>query len=855
MMDWKRVAKHIDTLVRSQAVELNQGQQDSLYALAKRLPENGVIVADEVGMGKTRIAAVLARAVIEAGGRVAILVPPGLGYQWGDELRKAGVADVPPLLRSLDAYLNAWVPEQDTAGWQHHQALLISHAFANWRLTGNAANWRWTLLPAVLKCLTEQNRPSGQVRLGNNRQRLDDERINCAAQWICDTGDHKALDKLFAKYPPIWGENSPLFDIKNYQDHAPFRAALENVVGIGLGYFDLVIIDEAHRNRGHDSGLEFLLHNIVFQSPAARRLAMTATPIELSAQQWMQILQRIEVKVSLQEPVTNYIKAVSTLIKNPHDKGNLQKYQATARVFQQRLAPYLLRRDKRDDPAVQQFHDLSKLGYHAYRREQEIEIETTELDSTWKQAVCAAEALSFVIRRMDNSAIQRLRLTVGNGHGVAALIAQQHAVQAGDDSVAPAATNAASDMAQDKRLQRAQWWKQVTQQPFAEHGSSMLFEHPAILATVKAIEDICADGEKVLVFGRFTRPMHALVQLLNARQMLRCLQNRQAWAQAKVHADEWSAIQAAHRQLQSALPLEPKRLDEMLAAQYQTAENQRRKIREHLIGRIEQGLQEITVDSRIRQLFAAFRNAVARGRKTPAHAHPDLAIVARAMQELIADAQHATPADFAQAFKELVAAASDHDAADRDDDESRDEAFAADLWRTIADRLHEEYNSPEGGFARLMNGGTRPETRRLLQLAFNRTHSNPQVLVAQSLVGREGLNLHTACRSVVLLHPEWNPGVVEQQIGRVDRMGSLWEQKLSKAAGTPDELPRIEIYSVIFRGTYDEANWHTLRERWQDLRAQLHGVVISDSMVVNGLCSQDLADKINGCAPCFKPTP
>jgi len=79
-----------------------------------------------------------------------------------------------------------------------------------------------------------------------------------------------------------------------------------------------------------------------------------------------------------------------------------------------------------------------------------------------------------------------------------------------------------------------------------------------------------------------------------------------------------------------------------------------------------------------------------------------------------------------------------------------------------------------------MYGGTKPESRRMIQLAFNRSKSFPKVLVAQSMVGREGLNLHKACRTVVLLHPEWNPGVTEQQIGRIDRVGSEWEVQLEK---------------------------------------------------------------------------
>jgi hypothetical protein len=117
----------------------------------------------------------------------------------------------------------------------------------------------------------------------------------------------------------------------------------------------------------------------------------------------------------------------------------------------------------------------------------------------------------------------------------------------------------------------------------------------------------------------------------------------------------------------------------------------------------------------------------------------------------------------------------------------------------------------------------------MIQLAFNRANSFPRVLVAQSLVGREGLNLHESCRIVVLLHPGWNPGVVEQQIGRVDRVNCRWAKELNRAIDegkTGADLPRIEIRPVIFKGTYDEHNWKVLQERWDDLRAQLHGEAI-----------------------------
>jgi hypothetical protein len=108
-----------------------------------------------------------------------------------------------------------------------------------------------------------------------------------------------------------------------------------------------------------------------------------------------------------------------------------------------------------------------------------------------------------------------------------------------------------------------------------------------------------------------------------------------------------------------------------------------------------------------------------------------------------------------------------------------------------------------------------------------------------------------------LLHPEWNPGVVEQQIGRVDRVDSRWSNELNKAIESgvpPDQLPRIEVRPVVFHGTYDEHNWQVLRTRWDDLRAQLHGVVIPPSVAIDDQESKELIDEISNAAPHFSPT-
>lgn len=867
---WDNVAKLLVELASSRKIELNDGQAASVQELAKRLPKNGVIIADEVGMGKTRIAAAVARAVIAAGGRVAILVPPGLGYQWSDELKTAGV-NAPPILRSLWQYLQAWETKDENAPWFGESALVVSHAFTNWRLGENASSWRWVLLPEIYAHWRKQT--NGRwPRYYRNNEMLDDRGRQAAdsiiSSILTSPEHHPARDLIqeLAEKTPWPGALAA----GEYGRNAQLRPWLERAVGLGLGVFDLVIIDEAHKSRGQDSGLNRLLNDVILKSGQTRCLAMTATPVELDATQWTQMLGRIQVDDRSREDATSAIKsyaeAVSKVRQCLSDSAHREKYKTSAKTFKKALDPYLLRRDKREDPAVIKFRNASNEDYHAYRLEREILIDTAQLSSEWKQAVCAAEALSFVTRQSDGTIAKRLRLTLGNGHGISSLIDQLYRDDKADQKQIEAVNGIAAQLdspmepAASKRLQRAEWWQNVMTQPFIKDAESALFEHPAILAAVEEIESICQQGEKVLVFGRFTRPLRALEQLLNAREMLRCIDTKQPWPQSEAHEnDNWNAIFAAHRQLGKKEKINPEVLNDALAKQYKQLEIQRRKIREKVSSHIKKGFELNPPDRSVSALFNSFRKeSMEVSGQTQSNEVHSLAVVARAMHELIgSNAEIADPSAYAQAFTDLVAAANDREDGDTDvNSQANHQEEADDLWAEIKTRLHDEYNRPEGGYARLMYGETKPATRRFLQLAFNRKQSHPKVLVAQSLVGREGLNLHKACRTVVLLHPEWNPGVVEQQIGRVDRIGSLWEEKLNQAIADKNanvELPKIQVLPVVFRGTYDEKNWQVLHERWDDLRAQLHGIVISPRIAEKYSGAKEMIAEINDAAPNFSP--
>ena len=50
----------------------------------------------------------------------------------------------------------------------------------------------------------------------------------------------------------------------------------------------------------------------------------------------------------------------------------------------------------------------------------------------------------------------------------------------------------------------------------------------------------------------------------------------------------------------------------------------------------------------------------------------------------------------------------------------------------------------------------------------------PEVLVASSVMA-EGVDLHLDCRHVIHHDLDWNPSVLEQRTGRLDRLGSKAE--------------------------------------------------------------------------------
>jgi superfamily II DNA or RNA helicase len=508
------------------ATHLNEGQRASLHAIATRIEKNGMVIADEVGMGKTRIAVELARCVVNCGGRVAVLVPPGLGYQWKSELQDGKLNDVPAVLRSMKGFLDVWAEENvaQHQPWFDQPVVLLSHAMTNWRMGGSTNSFRWSLAPE----LYAQWRKTSGLRLPrgyNLNQSLEYAAPYRAAISICKSVPknrrhpiRKRLGKLLDEIE--WTRE---IDPAEFSKDGAWRNSLEQSVGIGLGVFDMVIIDEAHKSRGAESGLTRLLENVIVQSDVSRRVLLTATPVELDVSQWHNTLSRLclsKVELDRVQPVCKrYSESVVRLRQTWRSSQEARdQYNHAAKEFEETLSPYVLRRDKREDPDVQLFATHSGLPINAYREEKEILVETSTLELPWRKAVCAAEALSVVTRQSADRDAKRVRLTLGNGHGIAALLdeikrdeIEDQKQQAEDDKNEEVErSQIGEDPADAKREQRARWWLNVISRAFDDSDAS-LFYHPAILKCVEAIEQETRRGEKVLVFGRFTRPMKALV--------------------------------------------------------------------------------------------------------------------------------------------------------------------------------------------------------------------------------------------------------------------------------------------------------------------------------------------------------
>ncbi len=900
---WTRAATALQKLVAEDAAKsreeqhLDYGQRASLVWMAKRLPQSGLVLADEVGTGKTRIACAVVHAVLDAGGRAAVVVPHGLMHQWIAESRKLRTNAPAPkelttfteLLREASATDASWkdiAPCPDESEWW-----LISHGFRAPLVRSNS-NWWRAALPAFveLNLAARAEREDARTRIGKLHQMMESARAswwgwNGMARIASDVAPRvrgrRDLRKRIDALPPlsVASQNNDAL-LAQFGNSGDGRPLTEELLGLWLGEFDLLVIDEAHKSRGEvdvedtalgaASGtvLARLVDVLLKQPEGGRRLCLTATPMELELSQWLDLLGRARSGLDPErglQVVKRLHDAADRAAVAPDEGSRLDELCGAARDFTKTLAPHVTRRRRDEDPLVASFREgaaLPKGRPHPHRRLQRVQIGWTETlgqKSPWLDVLFAAECMSQSARGLtlkDTAAwpraVRDAYTKLSAGHVSIDLSETSEPLRIPEPGIV-------DDHTRGKIMRAAYWYRRLRdgRRRVLEGLPSVTgaeldpdAEHPRILAAVKEIEGWTLKREKVLVFGVFLRPLRLLRDVLNVRHALRAADAGRPIAHA-VHTDE-SLLGIALRQIE------------------------RLRSEGTLTGRLATGngaeMRRALADSQ--RAYERLRDKVRRRAKKPV-------VAWRTDPSLLGGA----PVD-----RDLEGALEDHLvsfvvddflATTSGSDEVTDERFDALTTEFVDKRLRpllgelgdedvdekqavlrqgalrallEDDDGRQSFHARLLQGATRWETRRYLQAAFNRPGASPWVLVAQSQVGREGLNLHESCRVVVQFHAEWNPAVLEQQIGRVDRKGSLWERLTQKwlDAGAQGDPPFVEVRQLIFEGTYDAFQWDRVMRRQHVFDASLFGSLLP--VEAQGRIPEEYFKEVLDSAPSFHPS-
>ncbi len=865
------------------------GQENTIRWIASqlRIPgRKGVLVADEVGMGKTRVVMAAILSVLKSGGTVAAVVPPGLLYQWEkewdefikslkDKQRYSTIQYSPILLRS---YNNLFVDNnlQYPLSENPEKWLLISHQFGR-PILRSTSNMRRFSLPILAAAVTIRNRKNGHQ---NNKfwQALTREgwSHDCLDERCSDCSDYRrkyCLPYLQVKKAAEYlakkrlGHFRNLVDIREPEDARKYYQSKDGQQMIGdlLGSIDLLVIDEAHKNRGSDSKLQINLENI--SDSAARRIAMTATPMELKSKQWADLFKRIGEKYP-EQIIAAFDAARAEAELHPDNRKMIENLIEQSSRFKKALKPFVTRRlriKQKDMREILRLKDKEwENNAHPHRDySQPIEIDFSTIAKTWKPTIFALEAVGKAAKGCitDDSQLNSLlgRLKIADSRYASGQIA---GISLDYETVLDQAMKnyikkygRDSDLSQRQRnilakLQRINYWRSRL-----NSGLRSLHGHPRIQMVADEIERLIQSGpsrqSKVLVFGTFVSPLKVLNKVLNRRGVLVLLNEGRGLPAAKSCVTDldgiWQEYERKHPPSDAGRRYKDKaELKRAILRAGKTYESLRKGLQRHIDKNF---LDTLPGDATLKE--RGIRGKVLEYLRTR------LALAALFSKEDFQNNAHGMQRYAFDIWVKVI-----ENFMDEDDDGKKiktqwscpkylkEKEIDVDRMNNLdrlADNMEKgriislieaellETNKRFGAFSRLLYGNVKMETRRVLQSQFNSPNSFPQVLIAQSQVGREGLNLHKACKVIVQFHSEWNPSVIEQQIGRVDRIDSYWEGRARTHNKTnPEEsvhtagFPKIDIKPVIFLGTYDHFQHKVSKRRRETLNAHLFGELLSE---------------------------
>lgn len=850
-MDWLKVKENVEILLKEfqkfDSKQLDDSQKRAIRRAADMLVKHGVILADEVGLGKTRIALVIGEAVMRAGGTVATVVPPGLLYQWEQEAKTifkkfpdSKLIEHIVHLRSFDNLFNEKdfpILKCDKASW-----VLASQNFGFLtKVTNNNRRYDFfTLIKYNLLQKKSKEWKDLQEKIEKRNKKFF-ECIKKAAKYLAGKKriSNNEIWAKFKKPSDDFSLKEKFFGNENGRDLA-FAC-----IGKLLGPVDFLIIDEAHKSREMVSDgtqvsqkrLSQLIENIIVQKGDYRRFCMTATPIELHSEQWKDLFCRCKLQMDGEESeldcennyIENFEKALEAARKNPKSPELLDNLIKASKTFKTKMSEYVIRRKRTNNRVY--LERIEKLGLDKNTVDPHVEIhelkidpedlkESKKIQRNWKKAVYCFEGISLASQGIDakqKSKMQRYRYASG--------LMDFEDVSEDFDKI--------EDCPQKDRMR---FWHEQSKK-LLQGDKFALYSHPRIITTAKEIWDkVKVSKEKILVFGTYRKPTEALRNTLNALYIIDCARANPVKPTNRMGLS-YEQIYAVYQQFYGVWDIAE------LQRRVEKCEAANEKFMKRLLRDFDNA--RICKEMKLESLDENEQDEIGKRIRS------DLADVLRELDEerrrkkgnkIFEDICDAYCKGITDQFKTEKDQNEDEGVAD---ESSRKEK----LFEALGLGKDKNMSRRHSAFCRLMDGEMKMSTRRVVQELFNRQDTFPKVLIAQSSVGREGLNLQGACRNVYIFHPEWNPAVIEQEIGRVDRMGSLWE-KLVDDWHEGEEKPKVVVTFVVFKGTYDEHQYNVYATRRKMLDSQLSGILLEDKA---DEISQEYKVKLAAAAPNFEP--
>jgi superfamily II DNA or RNA helicase len=831
----------------------------------------GVILADQVGMGKTYVAlAVAVNQILSTAelGRVVIFAPAAVADKWVREWRKfsesllepgTGIRCVDTPIRSGEELLK----KLDDQTEKRDHVIVVTH-------TALTTTLKDTFIQLALIYYATR-----YIRSGHELRKRVAKWSTGMSGLIRDrefTPDRVAnlLDTAPSKWREAWqrlvGEDLPddpvpetleaaarqlnLNDLRTTLEELPIntsadieqrlekarKALAEATQATWKGLLSsieldlpLLIVDEAHRLKNPHTKIGMLFAERSNDTNAGalrglfrRMLFLTATPFELGHTELIEVLSRMGAVRTLEPPPARPLKdrlddlgkvlttAQATALALDEAWGRLREgdlavfevwdpaapapTDATAasreawelarlavrarRQMHEALRPWVIRHER---PHRRDYHPGAAITPNAGNTSGGIMIP----DSAALPFLLAARAQSVALDK--KSARPLFAYGIASSYDAFRRIGSDEHDRR-DSDLPPDERGGAADTSTPKYSmvsESVDWYRQEIDQALAE--SVARDGHPKVSATVERALKFWLDGEKCLIFCYYIRTGEAVERALTTGVEMRIL--KQASAALGTRSDD-----ETRRELERLS-------DSIFRRDASSYERIRQRLTDALTeaGGGHNDVLDLVADAAIRHL------------RTPSYLVRYTPLGTGMTDEDVWEGLHGNNArgialiDRWRQFAERLAKARKQIEIVHRSDE-HDSEFNRIRAALLGASTEDDQAARRGASlspVRRAHGGTDRDVRERVIALFN-TPLSPDLLVASSVMG-EGIDLHQECRFVIHHDLDWNPGVLEQRTGRLDRIGALAER----------QGKRIEVYEPYLAGTHDEKMYRVVKDRAQ----------------------------------------